>query len=87
MSNRIGYAWFTCGSTVGIVLAHDATTDKLKAWIKGVSGTSKEDDLKDIHENGAKFPVQEAISIINNKGEWDLKMEEIAAMTEKEGAW
>lgn len=88
MSNHIGHVWFTSQKTVGIVLAHDPITDKLKAWIAPVGGSDSAADIEHIMGYGAKFPIDEAISLINNHGSWNLETtEEVAAMTAKEGAW
>ena len=79
MNKRIiGYAWFTAKHTVGIVLTQDTITNEIKCWIAPGDGVSEAQDVLEIMDYGAKFPVLEGASIITKLGkvvvgkdEWD----------------
>lgn len=81
MSKRIGHVYFTSTSTIGIVLMHDEIEKKLKAYIKSLPGYGEEADLKAAEEYGAKFPVEEAISLINKFGYKDCSLIEYDSLT------
>jgi len=63
----LGYAWFTSNNTIGIVLC-ESKYDGKKAYIKSVDGNDMDSDLKSIMDYGAKFPVEEAESVIKKIG-------------------
>lgn len=74
-SKYVGHVWFSGRSQIGIVLCFDEITQKPKAYINTFVGLDEEDDIKHIMEQGSKFPVLEATTIIGEHGE--VKEEDI----------
>jgi len=68
MSKVLGVVWFTSTKTVGIVLMV-TTEGRPKAYIGHGEGNSEMiDTLRIILDWGAKFPVKEAVSLIERFG-------------------
>lgn len=65
---HVGHAWFSGRSLIGIVLCFDEITQKPKAYINTVVGIDEEDDIKHIMEQGMKFPVFEATTVVGGQG-------------------
>jgi len=67
MNTIEGIAWFTGRSTIGIVQISNSSKEK-KAYIASVNGLNEKLDAVFIAQNGVKFPIDEAISIIEKRG-------------------
>jgi len=78
----LGWVWFTSRATVGIVVCKNEVEEK--AYIAGVSGHNENADINDIMNWGAKFPLEEAISLINRSGTWKKRPTTGAPKTEPE---
>lgn len=59
----VGHRWFTSRTTVGIVLCKNEIGE-YKSYIGSGQGHDEEHDLKQIMLYGAKFPLDEAKSLI-----------------------
>lgn len=60
MLKKIDVVWFTSRTTVGIVLCQDDVTETYKCYIGAGSGVSAAQDVMDIMNWGAKYPLDAA---------------------------
>ncbi len=83
MSKLIGYRWFGGATTIGIVLCYDEIEKEFKSWIATVSGIGEKLDLEYIQQNGTKFPVYDAISLIEATGIIIISRDNFYSLTEE----
>lgn len=73
LEHILGWCWFSSrGKHIGIIVSYSPIEEKLKAYIGTHLGMGEKLDGLFIANHGAKFPVTEAISIIKQKGNYNL---------------
>ncbi len=76
----IGNMVFQGQTKIQIVLILDRDTDEMKSWIGCIPPDFKGDSVLYTTDNGAKFPVQEAVFIIAKRGHFLLPEDERVIM-------
>lgn len=71
----LGIVWFSGRHAIGVALAINAE-GVLKAFIETVSGNDEPSDIKHILEWGSKFPVREAVALIEKRGSFKVTAKE-----------
>ena len=62
----LGHVWFNGRSQIGIIIC--LIGDEVKAYIGTVSGVDEAADIQHISEWGSKFPIPEAMCLIEKHG-------------------
>ena len=81
LNQILGYTFFTdTKSTFAIVLIESMGVgirkENLKAYIGNCAGGDEKTDIYHVANNGARFPVQEAISILKKSGNYNTSFED-----------
>lgn len=64
----VGIVWFTGRDSIGIAIGYNETTKRKKAYIAKVSGDSETRDIQYILDYGTRFPIKEAVALIEKQG-------------------
>lgn len=66
--NIIGYMWLGAGD-IGIVIVEPGIGQtEPKAYIKSIEGLDMESDIIRISQYGSKFPIEEALTLLDKIG-------------------